>query len=90
MKFLDTKDRFDLISKIADRALELLRANRIETDKMSLLMDIDYTDQAIPLDLQKLLDFDDFNFSHDVFGIYRHFNRQTLQMDDFFLPRCAR
>jgi hypothetical protein len=43
----------------------------------------------MPLDLDKLLTADDFNFSHDVFGIARHINRRTGEIEDFFVPRCA-
>ena len=42
-----------------------------------------------PLDLEKLLAFDAFNFAHDINGIRRHLNRQTGKLEDFFLPRCA-
>lgn len=41
------------------------------------------------LDLQKLLDAPDGDFGHDVFGIRRHINRQTGELGDCFLPRCA-
>jgi hypothetical protein len=43
-----------------------------------------------PLQLTELLDADDFNFSHDIFGIRRHLNRTTGKLDDRFLPRFAR
>ena len=42
------------------------------------------------LDLQKLLDAPDGDFGHDVFGIRRHINRQTGELENCFLPRCAR
>lgn len=48
-----------------------------------------------PLDLEKLLAADDFNFAHDVFGIYRHLDRDGKsptggKLLDLFLPRTAR
>jgi len=43
-----------------------------------------------PLKLQELLEADDFNFSHDIFGIRRHLNRETGQLENCFLPRFAR
>lgn len=42
-----------------------------------------------PLDFDKLLAADDFNFAHDVFGICRHLNRETGELEDFFSPRCS-
>lgn len=41
------------------------------------------------LDLQALVDADDFDFSHDVYGINRHLNRKTGELTDCFLPRFA-
>jgi len=42
-----------------------------------------------PLKLQELLDADDANFAHDVFGIRRHINRSTGKLEDFFSPRYS-
>jgi hypothetical protein len=43
-----------------------------------------------PLNLDKFLAFDDFNFTHDIAGIARHMDRTTGQLGGFFRPRCAR
>lgn len=43
-----------------------------------------------PLDFEKLLAFDDLSFWHDVVGIYHHLDRETGELKDCFLPRCAR
>jgi len=57
-------------------------------DPMSLHMDITACHlNGCPLKLQKLLEADDFNFAHDVFGIQRHINRRTGKLEDCFLPR---
>lgn len=56
-------------------------------DKMSLQMDLHAARAASPLDLEKLLDFDDFNFLHDIYGIMRHIDRDTGEMTQCFLPR---
>ena len=39
------------------------------------------------LRLDALLKADDFNFMHDAFGICRHLNRETGELDGRFLPR---
>lgn len=40
-----------------------------------------------PLRLSDLLQADDFNFAHDIFGIDRHINRATGKLENFFSPR---
>ena len=42
-----------------------------------------------PLDLQRLLEADDFNFLHDILGIQRHIDTSTGELRDFFVPRFA-
>lgn len=42
-----------------------------------------------PLDLAKLLAFDDFNFDHDIYGIGSHICHETGKLRNNFLPRCA-
>lgn len=63
--------------------------------------DIDYSFQSCemdinachsngnPLDLKALLEADDFNFCHDVFGIRNHINRATGQLENCFSPRFS-
>lgn len=47
-----------------------------------------------PLRLTDLLEADDFNFAHDVFGICRHLDRNDSsltagQLNNHFRPRCS-
>ena len=42
-----------------------------------------------PLDLQRLLEADDFNFLHDILGIQRHADLNTGKLRDCFIPRFA-
>ena len=42
------------------------------------------------IDFDRLLEADDFNFAHDVFGIIRHMDRTTGKLTDFFSPRFTR
>ena len=83
----------DIIQKIAERAMRVQAAHRHHRDCRKLqdfLMDITAVHaNGCRLDLDRLLAADDFNFSHDVFGIERHLNRQTGQLEDCFLPRFA-
>jgi hypothetical protein len=56
---------------------------------MDLEMDISAAHISTPLDLDKLIAFDDFNFAHDIGGIRKHINRNNGQLTEYFLPRCA-
>ena len=58
-------------------------------DLMNAEMDITAAHINTPLDLNKLLNADDFNFAHDMSGIGAHLNRNTGKLENCFLPRCA-
>jgi len=78
----------DLIIEITDRAWVKLKNNY--EDKLSLMMDVETAYQDCLLDLQKLLDADDFNFYHDIIGIGNNLNRQTKKLENCFLPRYTK
>lgn len=42
------------------------------------------------LDLQRLLEFDDFNFAHDIYGIRNCIDRSTGKLLSNFIPRCRK
>ena len=76
----------DLISKIADRAVAMFGCRKID-----IVMDLCYCiEGGCDLDLERLLNADDSNFSHDIAGIHNHLNRETKKLDNWFLPRFAR
>lgn len=80
----------ETIRKIALRADRLFEKHTGNGGNFStFLMDISACHKADPLNLDKLLAFDDSNFMHDVMGINRHLNRETLEMEDCFWPRCG-
>jgi hypothetical protein len=84
------KDELLLISAIADRGMPLFeRAVIGGVQKMDIMMDIEFTHEVMPLDLEGFLAFGDGDFNHDISGIYQNFNRETKQMDNCFTPRCA-
>lgn len=75
---------------IAQRASALSIQAGKRIDPTVFQMDVLATHlNGCPLDLERLSAADDFNFAHDVFGIYRHLNRETGQLEDCFLPRFA-
>jgi hypothetical protein len=77
-----------LISKIARRAVRLAKKYEVDYDFMTANMDITACHaNGCPLRLGELLNADDGNFGHDVFGIRRHIDRETGKMTSCFLPR---
>jgi hypothetical protein len=86
-----TRKRYDVISLIVDRGEAMLaKAGITHFSRMTLFMDIDNADKSCPLDLDRFLTFDDFNFAHDFAGIIKHMNRTTAKLEGCFLPRCAK
>jgi hypothetical protein len=85
-----TKEELLLICAIAKRASILAAKMRHKRDVLSISMDIEACHECgNPLRLQELLDTDDGNFAHDVFGIQRHLDRDTGKLKDCFLPRYS-
>ena len=82
---LETK----LINRIANGARAMSADAGHEWRKDHAFMDIAACHEKCPLRLNALLQADDFNFAHDVFGINRHLNRETYELEDCFVPRYA-
>jgi hypothetical protein len=84
------KEESELVQKIAVRAIALCRKHNVPFDFLSCNMDIEAAHcNGCPLDLEKLLNAPDFDFAHDIFGIARNINRDTGDIENCFLPRCA-
>ena len=80
-----SKEDFRTISEIADRALTLPWGDM--PTKLDILMDLSAVHEKTPLDLYRLYSADPANFAHDLGGIRRHLNRETLELEDCFVPR---
>jgi hypothetical protein len=79
------------IFNIAARAKKEYQEHGVDLDMLSLEMDlIAVHGHCQKLDLDKLFNFNSFNFAHDISGIISHLNRETIELMDCFLPRCAR
>ena len=90
IKWAVNKEDMELEAKIARRAVAMAKELGIQYDQMTAVMDLDAChNNGNPLQLQKLLDADDFNFGHDVFGIRQHLDRTTGQLGDCFVPRYS-
>jgi hypothetical protein len=76
-----------VIAKIVDRAMTF---DVKGYDAMTCNMDLTACHlNGNPLKLAELLAADDFNFTHDVFGIARHIDRETGQLKNCFSPRFS-
>lgn len=80
-----------LMSKIANRAIEIAHGQGVHLTKLTMMMDLECAHAQCPLDLQRLLDAKRFDFTHDVFGILRRIKRAECELDlsDGFSPRFA-
>jgi hypothetical protein len=96
MKRKPTNDRdrreMLLIGEIAGRAMRLYESlGHIEVQHATIVLDLmscHYVAQ--PLRLAEMLFGRDSDFLHDVAGINRHLDRETLKLKDCFLPRFAK
>ena len=80
-----TKEEYEKISAICKRADDVKRFG------MDLQMDMAATHcNGCPLDLEKLLNAPEFDFYHDIYGIINNLNRNTGELENCFLPRCAK
>jgi hypothetical protein len=90
VSFKCSREDHEAAREIAERAVRAARKARIDATFRDFWMDILATHcNGCQLRLQKLLVANDFDFSHDVFGIRRHLNRQTGQLEGCFVPRFA-
>lgn len=78
----DTKTILAIVKRVTEKIVGI--------DSLSLTMDISAVHvNGCPLRLKDLLKADDFNFWHDIFGIQKHINRATGQLNNCFIPRFA-
>lgn len=90
VSFTVSKREREAIVEIARRAKSIALKHGGDYSMMDAEMDVTAThSNGNPLRLFDLMAADDFNFTHDVFGIRRHLNRETGQLEDFFRPRYS-
>ena len=77
------------IAAISRRAKSVFDNAGVPFDHLSTTMDIEKVHEICPLNLDALLDADQGNFGHDITGIYNHFNRETGQLENCFVPRYS-
>ncbi len=89
-KFTATEVR--TIGEIVNRVAAMENSRGLTCDRLSVRMDISSVHETLGLRLEDLLEADDFNFTHDVFGIRKHLDRSEYpgKLMDFFRPRFAK
>jgi len=85
-----SQEDLNLIEKISDKAWKYYSKKNVPLDDISLEMDLVSAHNTTKLDLNKLLEFDDFNFLHDISGIMKNLDRDKLELKNCFLPRCSK
>lgn len=79
-----------LIEKLTERAMNIGLQHDISIEPLALRMDITAVHaNGCTLRLADLLHADEFDFSHDIFGIRRHLNRDTGKLENCFSPRFS-
>lgn len=85
-----TKNDYNLINKIVDRAQNL---GLYEDNRVTAYLDVQNATRHFNMRLEEWLNADDFNFIHDIVGIYKAINRIVhpvdFSNDPWFLPRFA-
>ena len=76
-----------LIERIVDRA-EQLNVLKMDRTVACAFMVLAY--KHYDLDMQAMLDGNDFDFLHDFLQMPQHFNKDTGTFDDRFLPRFSK
>jgi len=85
-----SRSEHEIIDRIAIRAYLMAKEASIEYSHHDALMDVTATHlNGCKLKLRELATAPNFDFGHDVFGIRRHLNRETGQLQDCFVPRYA-
>ena len=82
-------DENETIRRIARRAQALFAKHGIKRSRLEFRMEITYAHEDCGLRLEELLGAPDFDFIHDVGGIARHLDHETLKLGGCFLPRFA-
>lgn len=82
------EENVPLLDSIVRRACKLYGTTNNVVD---ITMDIKACHaNGCPLDFKRLLEFDDFNFMHDINGINHHIDRDTGKLTNCFLPKSAK
>lgn len=77
----------ELITKVAERAVELNPSLDKETIEMDLKVVIE---SGVELRLEDMLEARRADLMHDIIGINHNLNHYTFKLENFFSPRFAK
>ena len=80
------KEDRELIMRIAQRANKELSYDMVDVGLALTGCHL----LCCQLELQELLEYDAMNFVHDIVGIMKHIEFEHYQLQNCFLPRCAK
>ena len=91
MNWKTTKQDFEWIVKIADRARGIAERHGGDWPYRDVLMDLTAVHaNGCALRLEEFYNAPPFDFTHDIAGIAKHINRETGKLEGCFVPRFAR
>lgn len=76
--------------KTVDAIIRRATLELIDIDPLELEMDLSAVHYNVPLDIERLKNFEKFDFAHDIYGIRNCLNRRTGKLERHFSPRCTR
>ena len=91
-RFQDGRYELDFEATLDAPTAEVQRVlrNYVQYPKLDAVLDITAAHRTCPLRLEELAYADTTNFTHDVFGINKHLNRETGLLEDCFRPSYSR
>lgn len=85
-----TREEINLCDEIVTRAQNL---GLYEDNRVTAFLDVQNATKHFNMRLEEWLEAEDFNFIHDIVGIYKAINRVVYPVDfsndPYFLPRFA-
>ena len=84
MNFNATLQEINLIAKVCERA----RFSGMQRDTLAMDLEACHSN-GCPLDFEVLLNFNAFDFWHDLHGIWGAIDRTTGKLGNQFIPRSA-
>jgi len=79
------------MEKVLDRAMTLIQSDKVDfgvdIPQPVVLMDL----MNANVDYDRLVDFPDYDFAHDIIGIISNMNRNAMppRLENCFVPRSA-
>ena len=79
--------KYENLTEVLNRAMDMIASHGYNFKQDTICMDLMNAD----IDFTKMLELDDYGFSHDLFGIIANMNRQEIpaRLENCFVPYSA-